>query len=50
MDLDLQMELFDQAMLELAAMPDMVNQVLEISLEPDDRIRVRRYLLPPEQG
>lgn len=47
---DLQLELFEQALLELDARPDLVNQVLEISLEDDEHLRVVRYALPMEEG
>lgn len=45
---DLQIELFEQALRELDADPDLVNQVLEISLEPDGQLRVTRYALPAD--
>ncbi len=45
LDLDLQIELFEQALLELADDPDLVNKVLEITLE-DEALHVRRYELP----
>lgn len=45
MDLDMQIELFGQAMDELAADADLVNQVLEITWE-EDELHVRRYRLP----
>ena len=45
MDLDTQTELFDQALEELDVNDDLVNQVLEITLD-DDGIRIRRYQLP----
>jgi len=45
MDLDMQMELFGQAMDELETDSDLVNQVLEITME-DDSLHVRRYRLP----
>jgi hypothetical protein len=45
MDLDMQLELFEQALDELQADADLVNQVLEITMEEDD-IHVRRYQLP----
>jgi hypothetical protein len=44
-DLDMQIELFDQALDELAADGDLVNQVLEVTWE-DDSLHVRRYGLP----
>lgn len=48
MDLDLQLELFEQALVELEPDPDLVNQVLEISLEGEEELRVLRYALPKE--
>ncbi|MFZ1430226.1 MAG: DUF5615 family PIN-like protein [Geminicoccaceae bacterium] len=45
MDLDMQLELFEQALDELAADADLVNQVLEITWE-EDALHVRRYRLP----
>ena len=50
MDLDMQIELFEQALLELDADPDLVNQVLEITLDDDDDLRVLRYALPAEES
>jgi hypothetical protein len=47
MDLDMQIELFEQALDELAADPDLVNQVLEITWE-EDALHVRRYQLPAD--
>lgn len=47
MDLDMQIELFEQAMEELRSDPDLVNRVLEITWE-DDGLDVRRYRLPPD--
>lgn len=47
MDLDMQLELFDEALEELALSGDLVNQVLEITLD-DDGIHVRRYQLPED--
>jgi hypothetical protein len=46
MDLDMQIELFEQAVDELHADGDLVNQVLEITMEDDTILRVRRYRLP----
>jgi hypothetical protein len=46
MDLDMQRELFDQALAELRHDPELVNQVLEITLEASDLL-VLRYHLPP---
>ncbi len=48
MDLDMQIELFEQALVELGANDDLVNQVLEISLEDEDVLRVLRYALPKD--
>jgi hypothetical protein len=48
MDLDLQLELFEQALAELDADSDLVNQVLEITLDDDDKLHVLRYALPPD--
>lgn len=45
MDLDMQLELFAQALDELEADPDLVNQVLEITCE-EHALAVRRYRLP----
>ncbi len=50
MDLDMQVELFEQALIELDADPDLVNQVLEITLDDDDDLRVLRYALPAEES
>lgn len=46
MDLDVQMELFDQALDELDSNNDLVNQVLEVTLGDDESLHVRRYHLP----
>lgn len=45
MDLDMQLELFEATLEELARNSDLVNQVLEITLD-DNAIHVRRYQLP----
>jgi len=45
MDLDMQIELFDEALDELDRSSDLVNQVLEVTMD-DDSIHVRRYELP----
>lgn len=47
MDLDMQIELFEQALIELDNNDDLVNQVLEISVEDED-LHVLRYALPKE--
>jgi len=46
MDLDMQREIFEEALAELHHDPDLVNQVLEITLEASD-LSVLRYHLPP---
>ena len=48
MDLDMQLDLFDEALSELARASDLVNQVLEISIDTDDQITILRYELPSE--
>jgi hypothetical protein len=52
MDLDLQLELFELALDELATAPDLINQVIEVTLENgvDEEIRVVRYALPAENS
>jgi hypothetical protein len=45
MDLDMQIELFERALDELEVDRDLVNQVLEITLE-DNNLYIRRYQLP----
>jgi predicted nuclease of predicted toxin-antitoxin system len=45
MDLEMQLELFEQALDELHANRDLVNQVLEITME-EDALHIRRYQLP----
>jgi hypothetical protein len=45
MDVDMQLELFEQALDELEADADLVNQVLEITWD-EDTLHVRRYQLP----
>ncbi|MGO9806098.1 MAG: DUF5615 family PIN-like protein [Rhodomicrobium sp.] len=47
MDLDLQLELFECALEELAGVEDLVNQVLEIAATGEDDIVILRYALPP---
>jgi hypothetical protein len=47
MDLDMQMELFEHALDEIETNNDLVNQVLEITVE-DECLHVRRYRLPAE--
>ena len=49
MDLDLQLELFGVALDELDRDSDLLNQVLEVTLEdPDEEIEIRRYRLPTD--
>jgi hypothetical protein len=48
MDLDIQFELFEQALEELEADDDLINQVLEITLDNNDELRILRYRLPPD--
>lgn len=48
MDLDMQNELFEQALTELDNDQDLVNRVLEISIEGEEGLRVLRYALPKE--
>ena len=45
-NLDLQIELFDVALDDLETDRDLVNQVLEITLEEDDGVHIQRYRLP----
>ncbi|MFI0848429.1 DUF5615 family PIN-like protein [Mesorhizobium sp. IMUNJ 23232] len=48
MDLDMQVELFEQALRELDHDGDLVNQVLEVTLEDEETLRIIRYALPKE--
>ncbi len=48
MDLDMQLELFQQALLELEGDDDLVNQVLEVTIEDEETLRIVRYALPKE--
>ncbi|NTH68467.1 DUF5615 family PIN-like protein [Rhizobium rhizogenes] len=48
MDLGMQTELFEQALIELDNDEDLVNRVLEISFEDGEELRVLRYALPKE--
>ena len=50
MNIDVQLELFEQALEELAADDDLTNQVLEITLENNDELHVLRYSLPLEKS
>ncbi|WP_454685496.1 DUF5615 family PIN-like protein [Ancylobacter moscoviensis] len=48
MDLDMQIELFEQALLELDHDDDLVNRVLEVTLDDEDALRIVRYALPSD--
>ena len=50
MDLDVQIEMFEQVLDELADDADLVNQVLEITLEDGEEFHILRYRLPAESG
>ena len=51
MDLDLQLEMFEEALAELEQNDDLVNQVLEISLsESDEEFVVTRYKMSAENA
>jgi len=45
--LDMQKELFAQVLVELDQNPDLINQVLEVTLDGKDLL-IRRYGLPPK--
>lgn len=47
MDLDLQLELFEHALEELAREGDLVNQRLEITATEDGEVEMLRYIFPP---
>jgi hypothetical protein len=47
MDLDLQLELFEHALEELARDGDLVNQRLEITATGEGEVEVLRYILTP---
>ncbi|MBB5538811.1 DUF5615 family PIN-like protein [Rhizobium giardinii] len=47
MDLAMQLELFDEALKELQTDPDLINQVLEVTMSQED-IHILRYLLPAD--
>jgi hypothetical protein len=49
MTVTVQLELFDQALEELAVDADLVNQVLEISLQEGEELHILRYSLPATQ-
>ena len=48
MNLDLQLELFEHALVELEDNPDLVNQVLDFISDETGEVRVFRRKLPPE--
>ena len=48
MDLDVQLELFERSLDELAVGDDLINQVLEITLDGDEELHILRYRLPSE--
>lgn len=48
MDLNLQVELFEEALRELEDNLDLVNQVLEVTAEDDETLHVLRYALPQD--
>jgi hypothetical protein len=48
MDLTMQLELFQTALEDLAQIPDLTNQVLDVTLESDGQITIIRYKLPNE--
>ena len=48
MDLDMQIELFEQALEEITVDGNLINTVLDIILEDDDQIHIRRYALPAD--
>ena len=48
MDRALQLDLFGISLAELESDPDLVNQVIEVTLAAGDDIQVLRYDLPPE--
>ena len=50
MDLDLQLELFEVALNEIAEEDDLINQVIEVTASDDDDISFLRYALPPRQS
>ncbi|WP_237143684.1 hypothetical protein [Phyllobacterium zundukense] len=46
MDLDLQVELFEQALREIGDNNDLLNQILEVTAEDDETLHILRYALP----
>lgn len=47
---DVQIEMFEQALDEIDGNEDLVNQVLEITLEDGEEFHILRYRLPAESG
>jgi hypothetical protein len=47
MDLDMQLELFALALDEFDRDRDPINQVIEVTFDDGDDIRILRYALPP---
>ena len=47
MTVDVQLELFEQALKEIATDGDLINQVLEISVDEGQELHILRYRLPP---
>jgi hypothetical protein len=50
MDLDVQIEMFEEVLDELADDADLVNQILEITLENGEEFHILRYRLPAGSG
>jgi hypothetical protein len=50
MDLDVQIEMFEQVLVWVADDADLVNQVLEITLEDGEELNILRYRLPAENS
>lgn len=50
MDLDMQLDLFGIALIELGPDADLVNQCLEVTADENGEVRVVRYELPSSSG
>ena len=50
LDLDTQQELFKHALEELADLPDLINQALEVYQNEDESISINLYEIPPQLG
>lgn len=48
MTLDLQIELFEEALAQLEEDPDLINQVLEVTADDGDMLHMLRYALPKD--